>query len=76
MRTLKDYIKTIPLHQAEGRYWSQVDHTELIEWQKTLEKYELLIENLRQTIAMLEQEQKSEVIDELKYLEGIEYPCA
>ena len=36
MRTIKDYIETIHIHQAEGRQFSQIDHVELIEWQNTL----------------------------------------
>lgn len=46
MRTLKDYIYTIPLHVAEGRYWSQVDHEELIQWQKEIWELEEIISDL------------------------------
>ena len=37
-KTIADYLKTAPLHQAEGRSWSQVEHEHLKAWQAELER--------------------------------------
>lgn len=36
MKTIKDYIDNISLHQKENRSWSHIGHDELIRWQEEL----------------------------------------
>ena len=38
MRSIADYIQTIPLHAREGRDWTPVDHVELVAWQAEVER--------------------------------------
>ena len=38
MTTIKSYIRNISAHQKEGRYWSCVDHIDLLSWEQELDK--------------------------------------
>ena len=46
MKTLKEYIDNIPLHEAENRYYSPVEHISLKVWQNTIWELEAMVDEL------------------------------